>query len=74
MIHGIYLKNRPKSKWHLVSIADSPEAAAKDMNDVLNQAKSEGNEQAKVAEQVFDSAFWIPHYLKEIKEQKSMYN
>lgn len=74
MIHGIYLKNRPKSKWHLVSIAASPEAAAQDISEVLKQAKAEGNEQAEAAEQVFESAFWIPHYLNEIKDQKPMYN
>lgn len=74
MFHGIYMKNRPKSRWHLVSIAISPEAAAHDMEEALNQARSSGLTEAKVAEQLFDSAFWIPHYLTEIKETKSMYN
>lgn len=74
MIHGIYVRNRPKNKWQLVSIAGSPEVAAKDMDEALKQAQAEGHEQAEVGEQVFDSAFWIPHYLNELKEQKSMYN
>jgi len=74
MFHGIYLKSRPKSKWHLVSIAASAEAAAQDMKQALQQAYSEGLTEAKVAEQVFDSAFWIPHYLSNVKETKPMYN
>jgi len=74
MIHGIYLKSRPKSKWQLVSIAVSIEAANQDINDVLKQAKEEGNEQAEAVAQVFESAFWIPHYLNEVKEQKPLYN
>lgn len=74
MIHGIYLKSKPKNKWTLVSIAASPEAAAKDVSDALKQAKAEGNELAEVVEQVFDSAFWIPHYLNEVKQQKPRYN
>jgi hypothetical protein len=74
MIHGIYLKSRPKAKWHLVSIAASPEAADHDVTETLKQAKLEGNDQAEVAFQVFDSAFWIPHYLDEVKDQKPMHN
>ncbi len=74
MIHGIYLRNKPKNKWQLVSVATTHEAAALDIRDALKQAKREGNDQAEVVEQVFDSAFWIPHYLTEIKEQKPMYN
>jgi len=74
MIHGIYLKNRPKSKWQLVSVAISAEAANADIEDVVKQAKAEGNDEAQAAVQIFDSAFWIPHYLNEIKEQKPLYN
>lgn len=74
MIHGIYIKNRPKSKWHLVSIVASPEAATFDMNEALNTAKLEGNEDAEVAIQIFDSAFFIPEYLDAVKEQKLLYN
>lgn len=74
MIHGIYLKTRHKSAWQLVSIALSPEAAMHDINETLKQAIAEGNENAKVVSQVFESSFWIPHFLKEVKEQKSMYN
>lgn len=74
MIHGIYLRNRPKNKWQLVSIAASPEVAAKELDETLKQAQAEGHDQAEVGEQVFDSTFFIPHYLDNLKEQKSMYN
>lgn len=74
MIHGIYMKSRPKAKWHLVSVAASPEAAQHDVNETLKQAIKDGNDQAEVVFQVFESSFWIPHYLDEIKEQKPMYN
>ena len=74
MFHGIYLKSRPKSKWHLVAIAPSQEAAVSDMNSALQDAHALGLHEAEVAEQVFDSAFWIPHYLNDVKERKPMYN
>lgn len=74
MIHGIYLKSRPKSKWHLVSVTASPESAAHDVEEAIKQAKAEGNDEAVAATQVFESSFYIPHYLDELKEQKPMYN
>lgn len=74
MIYGIYLKSKPKNRWHLVSIARSAEAATLELESALKQAKAEGLEEAKVANQIFDSAFWIPQYLTEIKEQEPLYN
>lgn len=74
MIHGIYLKSRPKSKWQLVSITASPESANHDMDEALKQAKDEGNEEAEVKVQTFESSFWIPHYLNEVKETKPQFN
>lgn len=74
MIHGIYLKSRPKNKWHLVSYAISAEAANLELEEVKKQAIEEGNERAEVAVQVFDSLFWIPEYMTEIKEQKPSFN
>ncbi len=74
MIHGIYLKSRPKNKWHLVSYAISAEAANHELEEVKKQAIEEGNERAEVAVQVFDSLFWIPEYMTEIKEQKPSFN
>jgi len=74
MIHGIYLKTRPKNKWQLVTVAISPEIANQEVDETLKQAKAEGNEQAEVKIQAFESNFFIPHYLNEIKETKPMFN
>ena len=74
MIHGIYLKSKPKNKWHLVSYAISAEAANLELEEIKNKAIQEGNERAEVAVQVFDSLFWIPEYMTEIKEQKPSFN
>jgi hypothetical protein len=74
MIHGIYLKSKPKNKWHLVSLAISAEAANLELDLCKQQAIQEGNERAEVAVQIFESAFWIPEYVTEIKEQKPQFN
>lgn len=74
MIHGIYLKSKPKGKWYLVSVAVSSEAANQDISEALKQAQLEGNEQAEVTSQLFDSSFWIPESLAVIKPQKPLYN
>ena len=74
MIHGIYLKSKPKNKWHLVSYAISAEAANLELEEIKKQAIQEGNEQAEVAVQFFDTAFWIPEYVDEIKDRKPLFN
>lgn len=74
MIHGIYLKSKPKNKWHLVSLAMSAEAANLEIEAFKKQAIEEGNDKAEVAVQIFDSNFWIPEYVDEIKEQKPLFN
>ncbi len=74
MIHGIYLRSKPKASWRLVSVAASAEAATYDLKTFLEQAQKEGNEQAEVAVQVYDTDFYIPEILREIKEQKILYN
>lgn len=74
MIHGIYVKSRPKSKWHLVSVAVSPELATQDLNDALKQAQAEGNDKAEAAIQLFDSPFFIPEMLSEVKKDKPLFN
>lgn len=74
MILGIYLKNRPKGKWHLVSVTASPEAAEHDINALLSQAKKEGNNDIEVASCSFETSFHIPEFLNEVKHQKPMFN
>jgi mRNA-degrading endonuclease toxin of MazEF toxin-antitoxin module len=74
MVHGIYLKSKPKGKWHLVSVAVSPEAANNEIGTTLKAAILQGNEQAQVGIQLFDSAVHIPESLSEIKNQKPQFN
>ena len=74
MFYCVYVKSRPKSKWRLVSIATSSDAAAHDMEEALNKAYLSGFAEAKVAKQFFESPLWIPQYLTEIKETHFMYN
>jgi hypothetical protein len=74
MVHGIYLKSKPKGKWHLVSVAVSPEAATNESDTTLATALLQGNDLAEVGIQMFDSAIHIPELLSEIKKQKPMFN
>lgn len=74
MIHGIYLRSKPKNKWHLISLTLSPEAANFELDACKKQAIKEGNEQAEVAIQIFESDFWIPEYISEIKKQNPQFN
>jgi len=74
MFHVIYVKSRPKGKWHLVSISMSPEAASGEMISILKQAKTEDNSDIQACIQSFQSAFYIPEILSEIKEEKLLYN
>lgn len=74
VIHGIYLKSRPKGKWHLVSVAVSAEVAEREIDQNLKHAQNQGNDQAQCGAQVFESAFHIPELLSELKLQKVLYN
>ncbi len=74
MIHGIYQKSRPKNKWHLVSIAISAEAANHELNEIKKQAVLDGFDSAEVAIQIFESNFWIPEFMNEIKQHTPLYN
>ena len=75
MIHGIYLKNRPKGKWHLISVAQSVESAIHDQKIALDQSIKEGNLSPEVAIKTFDSTLsHIPEFLTEIKNKTPLYN
>jgi hypothetical protein len=74
MIYGIYVKNKPNSKWHRVLMTMSPEAANYEVTERKKIANQGGNEEAQVAIQTFDSAFWIPEYMDEIKERQALLN
>lgn len=73
MIHGIYIKNRPKGTWQLVSVALSPEAVQLDITNITKKAKEDGKE-LQVGFQIFETDFHIPEYLSELKDQKLIYN
>lgn len=72
MIHGIYVRTRPKHKWHLFSITWTAEAANKELENALQEATKGGNEQGEAAIQIFDTSLFIPEMLSEIKERKSL--
>lgn len=74
MIHGIYMRSKPKNRWHLFSVAISSEAANNEVDVCKKQALANGHEEAQVAVQIFDSIFWIPEYVDNIKEHKPLYN
>jgi hypothetical protein len=74
IIHAIYQKSRPKNSWHLVSIAGSPELANQEVDLFKKKAIDNGNDQAQVAIQIFNTSFHIPEYIKEIKEDIPVFN
>ena len=74
LVHGIYLKSRPKAKWHLISVSASPEDAVKKLDNALFQAKLEGNEDAEAAIQILDSSLHIPEHLSDVKKDKPLFN
>jgi len=74
MVHGVYVKSRPKGKWHLVILTMSPEVASTNKNAIMSQAKIEENDKIQACIQSFESSFYIPEVLSEVTEQKLMYN
>lgn len=75
MIHGVYLRNKPKALWHLISVSVSAEVATKDRDAALKAAIQGGNIGAQAAIQTFDSVWFLPESVKEIKESgKLLYN
>lgn len=74
MIHGIYLRNKPTKKWMLMSVVASAETASKNLEKLLTKAKLDGNNQAEGAIQSFESLFFIPETLSDIKPSKVLWN
>lgn len=75
MIHGIYMRTKPKFRWLLVSTTTSNEMAEKDLSDTLRIAKDKGYSEAEVCLQSYESSFFIPETLKDIKkESELLYN
>lgn len=73
-VHAIYKQHRPKSSWHLVSVVSSPELANLDVIEIQNREKKNGNDQAKVAIQLFDTMFYVPENMNEIEEYIPIFN
>lgn len=74
MFHGVYVKSRPRGKWFLASLTISAESASADMDTIIKQAKLEDNLALEVKIQLFESGFYIPEILSEVKDQKLLYN
>lgn len=75
MVHGVYIRSRPTSLWHLISVVSSGALAEQDKKTILAEAFKHGNSEAQTAIQTFESVFFIPECLKEIKEDnKLLYN
>lgn len=72
MIHGVYIRTKPKHKWYLFSITPSSETATKELQQAIREAQKGGNILGEAAIQVFDSQLFIPELLSEIKEQKAL--
>lgn len=74
MFHGIYVKSRPKGKWYLVSVTMSAEVAVSNMNAIIDEAKLKENINVQAKIQSFESSFYFPEILSEVKEQELLYN
>lgn len=74
MYHGVYLRNRPKSKWLLFSVSTSPEKTSLNVERALEQAKKEGYENPEVAVKIYEISDHIPEMLNEVVNQKLLYN
>lgn len=75
MIHGIYVRAKPKHRWRLIGVAASGESALRDKNQALAKAKSDGFLDAEAAIKTYESSFFIPENLPEIKtEDKILLN
>ena len=74
MFHGVYLRNKPTKKWFLMSIVYSAEAANRDLEKYVGKSKSDGNDLAEGAIQSFESPFFIPEIVADVKPSKVLYN
>lgn len=75
MIHGIYLRLKPNNLYYLVSASTSAATALHDKTTSLQEALAHGNQKASAKIKTFDSIWFMPSSLKEIKEDpKMLYN
>ncbi len=57
-----------------MSVVYTAEAAQRDLEKYVDKAKSDGNDQAEGAIQSFESAFFIPEIITDIKPSKILYS
>ncbi len=74
MFLGVYVRNKPKKRWLLMSIVYSAEVAYRDLEKYVDKAKLDGNDQAEGAIQSFESSFFIPHVITNIAASNTFYN
>jgi hypothetical protein len=75
MIHGIYVRNKPKGRWQLFCLTSSPEIATNELVKAKELASLEGYDDAEVGVQNFETRNNIPDFLKELKiNQKLLFN
>lgn len=75
MIIAVYLRTRPGNLYHLVSATTSAMTALHDKEASLQEALAHGNQKASAKIKTFDSIWFMPASLKEIKEEpKMLYN
>ena len=74
MIYGVYVRNRMKDKWHLFSITTSAEKAEQEIKNAIAASKKSGFNNPQVTIKIFETAFYIPEYIKELKPQTVIYN
>lgn len=74
MIHVIYLKSYPKGAWLLFSSTQSAETANHEMEAALTKAKAEGHEKPEAVIQTFETSFYVPQILNNVRKQNSLLN
>lgn len=63
MIHGIYVRTKPKHRWRLIGTVASAELAIRDKDLALAKAKNEGFLDAEAAIKIYESSFFVPENL-----------
>lgn len=74
MICAVYIKNKPKDKWTLYSVAESMEVAKKKSRNAVRRARKIGFSNPESIVQGYESVHDIPKVLGHPKPEKNFYN
>lgn len=75
MIHGIYVRYSSKTKWKLFAVASTAEKILEEETAARQEAKKYGHDKIEIKIRSFGTSFYIPEYLKDIKESAAaVYN